>query len=190
MEPDPTVGVFNSNVRDDRKTYKRDIEHKNQMDGEAITATVVEITEMTSTTTSAPAGESTIRATTENPEMQTTTVATTAATTTATSIPITIRPTSTTTLPPTTEVSTAENSELQPISSAYYGGAPNVYANLVYFTTSEPVQNLESPTENPHTASDRSDFSKFRPSIRYDYQNYRYDTDNHFLPIVGAEHFF
>lgn len=203
VEPDPNVSVFNLNVRDDRKTHKRDIEHKNQTDIEAVVATVVEITEMaaptTITTTTAtastaytPAIESLVQTATEIPETeQTSATASIAATT---SLPLSVTSTSSTTAPPPSTTSTTENSPNQsgfkPILNVYYGGAPNEYANYVYFTTSEPAQNFEAPTEMPQLASDRNDYGKFRPSIQYDYRNYRYDTDNHFVPIVGAKQIF
>lgn len=198
-EPDPNVSVFNLNVRDDRKTHKRDIEQKNQTDVEAVVATVVEITEMaaattpSAATTAAPTSAigSLVQTTTEIPEMQTVAVP---ATTTTTAANTSSTPTSP---PPPTSTSTTSTTEsaqgqsgFQPLLNVYYGGAPNDYANLVYFTTSEPAENLEPPTEKPQMASDRNDHGKFRPSIQYEYRNYRYDTDSHFVPIVGAKQIF
>lgn len=198
-EPDPNVSVFNLNVRDDRKTHKRDIEHKNQTDGEAVVATVVEITEMaaattptstsSTTTASISAIDSLVQTTTEIPEMQT--VAAISTTTPAASTPSAPTPTSSPPPPPisTTEIAQGQ-SGFQPIVNVYYGGTPNDNANFIYFTTSEPSENLEPPTEKPETASDRNDLGKFRPSIQYEYRNYRYNTDNHFVPIVGAKQIF
>lgn len=195
VEPDPNVSVFNLNVRDDRKTHKRDIEHKNQTDVEAVVATVVEITtEMAAatadTTTILPpttaftsAIDSLVQTTTDIPEMQTvaaaptTTTANTPSTSTSTSSPPST----------TTNDNSPSQSGFQPILNVYYGGTPNEYANLVYFTTSEPSENLEPPTEKPQTASDRNEFGKFRPSIQYEYRNYRYNTDNHFVPIIDGK---
>lgn len=192
VEPDPNVSVFHLNVRDDRKT--RDIENKNQTDTEAIVASVVEITTqksasemaatMASTTTSASPSESLV---------QSTTAATAATSTASTALPIPVTSTSTPTPPTTTSTeiaSTTQSGQFQPILNIYYGGAPNEYADYVYFTTSEPAQNLEPSTENPQMASDRNDINKFRPSIQYEYRNYRYDTDNHFVPIVGTKQIF
>lgn len=194
LELDPNVSVFNLNVRDDRKTHKRDIEHKNQTDGEAVVATVVEITDLaaaatTTMPTSTTAPISLVQTTTEIPEMQT------AAPATTTTTPAAINTPSTSTSPsPSTSTTPTENSPtqsgFQPILNVYYGGAPNEYANSVYFTTSEPTENLEQPTEKPQSASDSNDFGKFRPSIQYEYRNYRYDTDNHFVPIIGAKQIF
>lgn len=171
-----------SNIRGDtRKSHKRDIEQKNQTENE-IAATVVEITDVdiVDTTTVASITEPLVDSTTktETPDLQTTTVETTETTT---------QPIPTVPIVPIPSTTTETNAA---IVGFYYGGSPNENADYIYFTTSQPTQNLAPPTENPNVAKDRSDFRDFRPSIQYEYRNYRYNTDPHFIPIVGTKQIF
>lgn len=176
---DKNVSVLN----DDRKTHKRDIEHKNKTEDEVV-ATVVEIiitepsetTTATSPTTTEPGIDST---TTES----TNTIATETTETTTQTVPET---TSSTTESTSAQISVIDNG-FQPILDFYYGGTPNENANFIYLTTSKPDL---SPTDSPNTSNDRSDSSIFKPSIQYEYRNYRYDTDSHFVPIVGTKQIF
>lgn len=79
----------------------------------------------------------------------------------------------------------------------YYGGQPNANANTIYITTTEAsaaTDASQSSISNPNSIEndvvDRTDFSEFRPSVQYEYRNYRYDVDNHFIPIVGHKQIF
>lgn len=87
--------------------------------------------------------------------------------------------------------------EFQPIYAFYYGGQPNEVANQIHITTANPVQSTETTeatTSKPkliHNSIDnRSDRSEFKPSIQYEYKNYRFDVDEHFVPIVGPQQIF
>lgn len=173
---DKNVSVLN----DDRKTHKRDIEHKNKTQDEVV-ATVVEIiiTEPSETTTATT--EPGIDSTTTT-ESTNTNAMETIETTTQT-VPET---TSSTTESTSAQISVIDNG-FQPILDFYYGGTPNENANFIYLTTSKPDL---SPTDSPDTSNDRSDSSIFKPSIQYEYRNYRYDTDSHFVPIVGTKQIF
>lgn len=181
---DKNVSFLNLNVRDDRKNRKRDIEQKNQTEDEVV-ATVVEITttESAADTTANPTSELAVDSTTE-------TIATNAPTTSET-----ITQTISTTTPSTTEATSSAatsgvDSGFQPILNFYYGGTPNENANFIYFTTAEPDLDLAPPTDNSNTPNDRNDLGEFKPSVQYEYRNYRYDTDSHFVPIVGNKQIF
>lgn len=173
-------------MRDDRKTHKRDIVHKNHTEDEVV-ATVMEITESVPTANSTTATESGMETTTatetEIPNSTEGTVSTSTVSETEAPSP-TPTPTTNTTSGPTP-------SPIDPILSFYYGGNPNENAGSIYFTTIEPNQNLAPPTEKPNVqANDRNDNGVFKPSIQYTYRNYRYDTDPHFVPIVGTKQIF
>lgn len=183
-------------VRDeiDRKTHKRDILKqylRRNRDDREVPAEVMEISKPMSnqTTENVIAAETTARpeTTTEATTMapQTTTVTETTGTT----------ETSTAFLPPTFE--------FKPIYAFYYGGQPNEIANHIYITTSDPVQSTESTktaaTPSTTTASpklvhnsieNRIDRNEFKPSIQYEHKNYRFDVDEHFVPIVGPQQIF
>lgn len=194
---DQKVSVFKLNVRDDRKTHKRDILHKNQTEEEVV-ATVVELTDVDAiqTTTDASTNEPSTDTTTDLPDpTTTTTISATAATTLPPDTPeTTTQPISITTPTTTAEIPTSASvidTGFQPLLNFYYGGTPNENANYIYFTTNEPTQDLAPSTENPIVAHKRSDHSgDFKPSIQYQYRNYRYDTDSHFVPIVGTQQIF
>lgn len=160
-------------TRDDRKTHKRDIEHKKQSDDE-IEAEVVEITDSTPhiTSTNEP-----IDTTTEILDPTTTAMAesTTAA-----------APLQTTQQTPAAIVDPG----FQPILDFYYGGTPNENANFIYFTTPLATPETTTQSTDPNTLKKRSDFGQFQPSIRYEYRNYRFNTDNHFIPVVGTQQIF
>lgn len=186
------MSFLNLNVQDDRKTHKRDIEQKNRTEDEVV-ATVVEViatgasettTETTIPTTNEPIVDSTTEPTNTNaPEtMETTTqpISTEAAPTAAAAASSTTQTTS-------ASISVVDPG-FQPILDFYYGGTPNENANFIYLTTSQPE--LVPTTQKPNTANDRSDTNAFKPSIQYEYRNYRYDTDSHFVPIVGAKQVF
>ncbi|XP_055325293.1 uncharacterized protein LOC129579327 [Sitodiplosis mosellana] len=174
---DKHVGFLNSNVRDDRKTHKRDIVHKTKTDDEVV-ATVMEITEDTTTaTTISPTSEPVIDTTTEPSEPPTTEKTAENIEATTPSIPSS-----------TTEmlVTSVVDPGFQPIGF-YYGGTPNDNANYIYFTTPQPFQEIELPTESPNAINERYDWGKFRPSVQYEYRNYRFIPDNHFVPVIGTK---
>lgn len=183
---DKNVGFLNLNVRDDRKTHKRDIVHKTKTDDEVV-ATVMEIIDETTTAI----------ATTSEPVIDTTT--TTAESTeppTTEKIPEKIESTTSTATVPssTTEptLATVVDSGFQALNF-YYGGTPNEHANYIYFTTPPPepfVQEFELATESPNTINERYDWGEFRPSIQYEYRNYRFIPNNHFVPVVGKKQIF
>ncbi|XP_031618372.1 uncharacterized protein LOC116337716 [Contarinia nasturtii] len=170
------VGLFNLNIRDDRKTHKRDIVHKTITDNEVV-ATVVEITDInidkTTTATSAATSEPDIYTTTESNESQTTETIES----TTSSIP-----SSSTSENPTASI---VDTGFQPILNFYYGGTPN--ANYIYITTAEPIQEPTPSTELPNTINDRYDWGEFKPSIQYEYRNYRFKPDKHFVPVAGTK---
>lgn len=183
---DKHVGFLNLNVRDDRKTHKRDIVHKTKTDDEVV-ATVMEITDDIKTTTvcptSEPATDSTTAAATTEPSELATTEKTTEniEATTPASPPASTIPSSTTEAP----FASAVDPGFQPIG-VYYGGTPNDNANYIYFTTPAPSQEIESPTQSPNSISERYDWGAFRPSLQYEYRNYRFIPDNHFVPVIGT----
>lgn len=90
-------------------------------------------------------------------------------TTTETSVTTTVLPTSATT---TTEIIDGDKD-----SGYYYGGHPLPNAELIFITTTD------GPSSEKATASESA---KFQPSIQYEFTNYRYDPDRHFVPIVGT----
>lgn len=186
---DKHVGFFNLNVRDDRKTHKRDIVHKNTKTDDEVVATVMEITDDIKTTTVCPTSESVTDSTTATP---TPTEPSELATTEKTTENIE----ATTSSPPQTPSSVPSSTTEAPFASAvdpgfqpigfYYGGTPNDNANYIYFTTPAPLQEIESPTENSNTINERYDLGAFRPSLQYEYRNYRFIPDNHFVPVIGT----
>lgn len=183
---DQKVSVLNLLVRDDRQTHKRDIVHRNHTEEEVV-ATVHEITDINSieTTTDTSQNETSTHST-SNPSSSTT--PTEAASSTDTSETVTQPSTS------KPEIATAPSSIIDtgfyPLVNYYYGGTPNENASLIYFTTNNPTEDLSPPTEEPAVAKDRSDSNNFKPSIQYEYQNYRIRTDPHFVPIVGTQQIF
>lgn len=188
MKIDKHVGFFNLNVRDDRKSHKRDIVHKTKIDDEVV-ATVVEIIDETTTVT--PTSESIADTTTEPSESSTTEMAPEKMETTTPTIP-----SSTSTELPSSTTDTSAASIVDPSSTVdsgfhpinyYYGGTPNENANYIYFTTPEPLQQFELPTQSPDTISERYDWGDFQPSVQYEYRNYRFIPDNHFVPVVGKK---
>lgn len=187
------MSVFNLNVRDDRKTHKRDIVHKNHTEDEVV-ATVMEVTDAVPTTDSTTATQSGMDTTTATEIPDSTTIPTESTTSTVPETASTSSTTTTTT--DTTTSSTGQTSPpidsgFHPILSFYYGGNPNENANSIFFTTIEPEQNSPPPTEMPNfQTNDRNDVGDFKPSIQYTYRNYRYDTDPHFVPIVGTKQIF
>lgn len=186
----------------DRKTHKRDIhEHRwhYERDDREVTATVEEITKPLPTTEAVE----TTTAQTEIITGSTTIVPETATVTTDTTIGTTIGTTTTTF--GTTETTTESpplflppTFEFTPTHTFYYGGQPNENANQIYITTSDPEQSTEtmpsivrsSPILFHNSIENRSDQNEFRPSVQYEYRNYRFDVDEHFVPIVGPQQIF
>lgn len=94
------------------------------------------------------------------------------------------------------------DTNLQQIYGFYFGGQPNPDADFTYFTTTESSQgesvttelsSSEKPKETPeliHNSDVSASSRNFKPSIRYEYKNYRYDVDEHFVPIVGLKQVF
>lgn len=80
----------------------------------------------------------------------------------------------------------------------YYGGQPNSIADTIYFTTIDPpneqTTNDNDGTQAPNlfhgTAENQDDNGKFKPSIQYEFKNYRFDVDEHFIPIIGPKQIF
>lgn len=105
------------------------------------------------------------------------------------------------------------DTNFEPASGYYYGGQPNPNADFIYFTTTatppnenggsvqtqtvQTVPDSSSANKTPDlihhsdTPFDRNDVTgMFKPSIQYEYKNYRYDVDEHFVPIVGLKQIF
>lgn len=129
---DKKVGLLNLNVRDNRKTHKRDIEQKTKTD--EVVATVLEITDVNTgeTTTNAPTSEASVDTTTQPNETETTEK-------TIENLEATTPPSASTT---TQETTVVVDPGFQPILGVYYGGAPNHNANNIYLTTSSPLEEL------------------------------------------------
>lgn len=167
----PSVGV----VGDDRKNRKRNVEKANEISGDEVIATVVELTNLTNSTNM-----------TSTTEILATTDATTASGTSTTEE-------STTSISTTTDVplETTTDGHFKPIGY-YYGNSAFGNIDAIYFTTTNPVQEPStlSTTNQPNLIHDRSDSSSFSPSVQYEYQNYRYNVDDHFIPIVGQKQIF
>lgn len=187
---------------DDRKTRKRNIDPKLKTTDDEFDAFVMEITDPSDViTTTEP-----IQATDASTEMDTSTMAA-ATTITSTSV------TDTTETP--IETTTAEQVHTTPAQLAnviatvptligadmafkpmfdhfYYGGTPNENANFIHLTTSNPLEIVEASTTHTNTSPLHrpTSSSRFRPSVQYKYQNYRYPVDDHFIPIVGLKQIF
>lgn len=83
--------------------------------------------------------------------------------------------------------STAQpNVWIEPTMNYYTGGSPNANANYIYITTMYP----EPLSSDVDSSISRKNTNEFKPSIRYEYKNYQYDVDNHFIPIVGIKQIF
>lgn len=88
--------------------------------------------------------------------------------------------------------------EFQPIYTFYYGGEPNENADTIFITTTDQpsTENVisssssSSPSLIHNSLDERNDLNDFKPSIQYEYKNYRYDVDEHFIPIVGEKQIF
>lgn len=186
------VSVSNLNMHDDRKSHKRDILHKKHTEDEVV-ATVMEVTDANSIQT-------TTNPSTTEPDIDTPITTEFSEPTTTTTPPPTKFPDSTTSTIITTTETPSEtatqiaqsisstSSGFHPILNVYYGGKPNQNADNIFFTTIEPNQDLVTATEKPNLlVDDQNDIGDFKPSIPYTYHNYRYDTDPHFIPIVGTK---
>lgn len=167
---DKNVGFLNFNKGDDRKSHKRDIAHKTKTDDEVV-ATVMEIAG--ETTTIAPTTESIAGTTTEPSESSTIEMASEKVESTTASVPSS-----------TAETSAAAmvDTDFQPLNW-YYGGTPNENANYIFFTTSSPLLDNQSPTQIPDSISERYDWGEFKPSLQYEYSNNRFIPANHFYPV-------
>lgn len=178
--------VKSDGKKDNRKTHKRNINAKNRTDDE-VEATVMELIEGNEQTTISEEGASTesmLDQTTENVEsstvpdnngsessMETTTVQ--------------IIPSTSENILPTIPTDMDIDHAFQPVVNYYYGGMPNSNIDQIYLTTSQPeISNTVDPS------SDRDDSIDFKPSIQYEYRNYRYNVDDHFIPIVGKKQVF
>lgn len=96
------------------------------------------------------------------------------------------------------------DANLQPINvfGFYIGGRPNPDADTTYFTTTESTKGVTTIADSSSTAKsdDKPPLIQnsnaeatnriFKPSIPYEYKNYRYDVDEHFVPIVGLKQVF
>lgn len=180
----------------DRKTHKRDI-HKSRLtnnrsdrDDQEEQANVMEITKPTKPTKPTESTENTTVTATTTAQPQMTTESTSMA-------PETTTVTETTAI--ANEFPTPQY-EFKPIYAFYYGGQPNVDASQIYITTSEPMQPTETiqttvmpavTTSTPelihNSIENRNDQKDFKPSIQYEHKNYRFDIDEHFVPIVGPQ---
>lgn len=193
-----------SNKRpDDRKTRKRNIDPKLKTVDDEFDAFVMEITD--------PSDEVTPTEPMQTTDATTETVASTMETATATTISPVIGTDSTES---PIESSTAAHAHTTPAQLAnvmatmptligadvgfkpmldfYYGGTPNEHANSIYLTTSKPLEIADTSTPHTNTAPLHRPTSsnRFRPSVQYEYQNYRYRVDDHFIPIVGLKQIF
>lgn len=183
---DRYVGLLNLNARDIRKTHKRDIDHKTKTD--EVVATVLEITDVDidETSTIASTSQPVVDSTTQPSEAEVATANETnekeMETTTA------LAPSST--MQTTTTTTSDIDPGFQPILGYYYGGTPNQNANNIYFTTTSPLEELASPKDDAITVLDRNDYGDFKPSIQYEYHNYRFNSDSHFVPIIGTKQIF
>lgn len=181
---DTNVGLMNLHARDNRKTHKRDIEHKTKTD--EVVATVLEITDVDETSTIASTNQPIVDSAAQPTETEVETATETNEKETE------ILETTTTLAPSTTMQTTASivDPGFQPIIGYYYGGTPNQNANNIYLTTPSPLDELAPPPDDANSVLDRYDYGEFKPSIQYEYQNYRYNPDSHFVPIVGTRQIF
>lgn len=177
----------------DRKTHKRDVNKHNAQDDPEVPAKVMEILKPMKpikTTTMI----TTIEATTTGPTLETPNESATApATVTTTEVPMEALTTTTTTITPI-------DMEIEPIYTFYYGGRPNDIADQIFFTTSESEQTTEAiQTTGPPKATSKPELihdstpkprvkNAFRPSVQYDgHRTYRFDIDEHFIPMLGPQ---
>lgn len=172
----------------DRKTHKRDIhEHllSANRDDREVPADVMEITKPLST------DESTENVTVAEPTSE----SQPSPETTTTIQPETTIIDETSEKPETTTELPLPDFEFKPIYTFYYGGQPNDIADQIYLTTSDAEQSTESmplaSTSSPkllHNSNENR--NEFKPSIQYEYKNYRFNIDEHFVPIVGTQQIF
>lgn len=151
-------------VNKDRRSHKRNT--MNQRSDEII-ASVVEVTE-------------------NNGEMSTEATQSTDATTTDSTDLSSYESTTTGPDVPVVSSTTQPIVGIEPSMIYYTGGSPNANANYIYITTMYPEQ-LSNDADN---SISRKESNEFKPSIQYDYQNYPYDVDTHFIPIVGIKKIF
>lgn len=184
-------------VRDDRKTRKRDIDKPK---GDEIEATVVEITNPsneTATTESTVVNPS-INASNEHEAIVSTTteqdITTSIAPSTDSSTVSTIETTTISNEPIPIKTSTSA-SNFQPAYGYFYGNSANENADYIYFTTTDSIEQIPTSSDSSIPSKsklirDRHDSGSFNPSVQYEYQNYRYKVDDHFIPIVGQKQIF
>lgn len=77
---------------------------------------------------------------------------------------------------------TQQSVDIESTMNYYTGGSPNAEVNNIYITTT-----LSNDVDN---SISRKKSNEFKPSIRYEYKNYPYNVDNHFIPIVGIKQIF
>lgn len=178
------LGETSDGKKDNRKTHKRNINAKNRTDDE-VEASVMELIEGNEQTTLSEAStESMLDQTTENVELSTVPDNNGAETSMETTT-VQIIPSTSENILPTIPTDVDINHAFQPIVNYYYGGMPNNNIDQIYLTTSQPeVSNTVDPSP------DRVDSIDFKPSIQYEYRNYRYNVDDHFIPIVGKKQVF
>lgn len=178
--------------RGDRKTRKRNIDSKRKTNDDEIEAFVMEITD--------PSDDTTTTEPTVIPSTDPITEIIAATSTPAATDTIEILNDSTTkqseTMPvelssvlATMPTNIGVDNGFKPISGFYYGGTPNENANSIYLTTSRPLEIAET-VPKADAPSHSADSNRFRPSVQYEYQNYRYPVDPHFIPIVGLKQIF
>lgn len=151
-------------VNEDRRSHKRNTMNQRS---EEIIASVVEITE-------------------NNGEMSTEATQSTDATTTDSTDLSSYESTSTGPDVSIVSSTTQSNVGIESSMNYYAGGSPNANANYIYITTMNP-EPLSNDVDN---SISRKESNEFKPSIQYEYQNYPYDVDTHFIPIVGIKKIF
>lgn len=179
-------GVALDNRKDNRKTHKRNINAKNRTNDE-VEATVMELIdgkEPATTSEAVTSTESMPDQTTENIE-STIVPDNNGAETSMETTTVQIIPSTSENILPTLPTDVEITHGFEPIVHYYYGGTPNNNIDHIYLTTSQPE--ISTSASQP---SDRVDSIDFKPSIQYEYRNYRYDVDNHFIPIVGEKQIF
>lgn len=73
----------------------------------------------------------------------------------------------------------------QSASGEYYGGTPLDNADFIYITTTDGPTPLAISATGSYNIQ-----NAFRASVPYEFANYRYDPDQHFVPIVGNKQIF
>lgn len=184
--------IYSNKWHGNRKTHKRNIDPKRKTNDGEIDAFVMEITDPSDDPT---ATESTVIPTTDP---ITEVIATTSAPTATDTIEILhdsttqqseTMPVELSSVLATMPTNIGVDDGFKPILDYYYGGTPNENANSIYLTTSKPLEIVEV-APNPVVPSDSADLNRFRPSVQYEYQNYRYPVDKHFVPIIGLKQIF